>query len=237
MFQDERNRILQTYDERKSKGLSKLYHWSKPDVRVSDFSRERAASKLLFRAGISDFADLDILDVGCGSGQWLMQLMQWGANPKRLHGIDLLADRVARAKEYLPVSPISVTDGWPLPFEDGSMDLICANTVVSSIHQPQARRTLAQEMLRVCRPQGAVLIFDFHMNKPGSTDTIAVKKTEMKQLFPGCRLDVQTLILAPPVNRRVAPLSTTLAITMETLLPFLRTHAMYLIRPNRVPRG
>lgn len=231
VFQEERNRILQTYEQRKSSGISSLYHWSKADVLVSDFSRERAAAKLLLRAGKSDISEMDILDVGCGTGQWLIQLMQWGATPSKLHGIDLLADRIDVAQSYLPNSVIDVTEGWPLPFEGNRFDLICANTVISSIHEPEARAKLAGEMLRICHPQGAIMIYDFQINKPGSTDTIALKKSEVQRIFPQCVIDTQSLILAPPINRRVAPVSCTLAILMEAMLPFLRTHVMYLIRP------
>src|ERR1700730_7699465 len=43
-----------------------------------------------------------ILDVGCGRAYWLRQMIQWGAKPENLFGIDLMADRLRDAKNLCP---------------------------------------------------------------------------------------------------------------------------------------
>lgn len=43
-----------------------------------------------------------ILDVGCGRAYWLRQMIQWGARPENLFGIDLVPDRLQDARNLCP---------------------------------------------------------------------------------------------------------------------------------------
>src|ERR1700733_5232098 len=43
-----------------------------------------------------------ILDVGCGRAYWLRQMIQWGAKPENLFGVDLMSDRLQDAKKLCP---------------------------------------------------------------------------------------------------------------------------------------
>ena len=45
-----------------------------------------------------ELLDKKILDVGCGSGGVLRDFIKYGALPENLYGIDLLEDRIERAK-------------------------------------------------------------------------------------------------------------------------------------------
>lgn len=228
-FQQESCRIQKVYAQRDTIGKPSLYQWWRKDVTLSNFTYRLVVSSMLVKASWDDLSDKRILDVGCGTGGWLRTLQEWGGGPDHLHGTDLLEDRIEKAKKLSPHIDFRITSGWPIPFADQSMDLVSANTVFSSILDPEARFGLAKEMIRVVRSEGIILIYDFRISHPRNPDTIGIRKNEIHRLFHGFKVQMQTVTLAPPIQRRIAPLSSLLAHACEALLPFLRTHAVYLL--------
>src|SRR5436190_2685298 len=59
--------------------------------------------QLVWRAagGLLD-GDGHILDAGCGNGFWLRSLIGRGVVPQRLHGVDILPNRLAACRAALP---------------------------------------------------------------------------------------------------------------------------------------
>ena len=226
---DEEARLREVYARRDAAGKPGLYAWHRPDVQYALYRRRSLAAGLLRARGLEDLSGLDVLDVGCGDGGWLRTLAGWGASPERLHGLDLLADRIARAKVMSPNIDFRAAAGWPSPFPDQSMDLVSALTVFSSILDPAARLSLAADMLRVARPGGTIMVYDFRVKRPDNRDVAAVSASEIRRLFPGRPCAFRSLTLAPPLARRLAPLSPALALAAETFFPFLRTHLWSLI--------
>ena len=88
-------------------------------------------------------------------------------------------------------------------------------------------------MIRVLRPDRKVLIYDYRISDPRNPDTVGIRKSEIQRLFTGLSLQVRSLTLAPPIARRIAPVSPLLAHGLEVLFPFLRTHAVYLVGSRR----
>ena len=76
---------------------------------------------------------------------------QWGAVAANLYGIDLIAGRIAYARERLPGADLRWGDARHLPWRDGSFDLVTQFTVFSSILDTQVQAEVAAEMLRVLR--------------------------------------------------------------------------------------
>lgn len=103
-----------------------------------------------------------ILDLGCGTGQFLPRLRS--AFPTAgLIGADLSEAMLARANERFPSVPNSGqrsggllrTDAMTLPIRDGSIDVI---TCSESFHwYPDQERAL-EEMARVLTPGGRLII-------------------------------------------------------------------------------
>jgi len=228
----EEERIRSVYGERDASGKGSRYAWWKPDVLLNVYRFQKEAAECLRRAGWEDLSRLRVLDVGCGSGNWLRQLCTWGARVDNLHGVDLLPDRIERARELSPHIDLRVGSGWQLPFESASMDLVTAHTVFSSVPNGEARQQLAHEMARTLNGNGRILIFDFRVSRPGNRDTVGIGRKEIHRLFPGFQLVSRTLNLAPPLLRTIAPVSAALAVVLEALCPFLRTHAMYFLEPS-----
>ena len=69
-------------------------------------------------------ADCDVLEVGVGSGVVLAALAALGA--RRLSGVDIEADAIARAGSLLPVADLRQGDIWS-PFPNRRFDVVAAN--------------------------------------------------------------------------------------------------------------
>jgi len=190
-------------------------------------------AQLLQKIGNLDLSTVHMLDVGCGAGAWLRTFIGWGVNPKHAHGIDIIPERIVKAKGLSPAGiDFRVEDATSMPFADGSMDLVTSNTMFSSVLSPGIRSAIANEMRRVCKASGLVLVYDFRFSDPRNTDTVAIGRSELARLFPDCRLTVRSLTLAPPIARRLAPWSISLTAMLEWFAPFLRTHILAGIQPG-----
>lgn len=191
--------------------------------------RERDLLHTLKREGWTDLRDKKILEVGCGDGENLRRLLIYKAHPENLAGVDLLPDRIEAAREFAPNIAFHCGNAEELPYPDASFDLVYQVTVFTSIFDVHMQRQVANEMLRVLKPGGLILWYDFHMNNPSNPDVRGVKKKEIKALFPGCSTDLRRVTLAPPFTRLFAPYSWVLCALLEKL-PFLCTHYMGVIR-------
>jgi ubiquinone/menaquinone biosynthesis C-methylase UbiE len=107
-----------------------------------------------------DLAGARALDVGCGWGYWLRYLVDLGADPTLLSGIDLSQERIAAAHASNPAISWLHHDAAALPFPDEHFDLVIQVVVFSSIRDATERAALAAEMLRVARPGGHILFVD-----------------------------------------------------------------------------
>ncbi len=225
------SQIHSAYAQRDAQGKPDLYAWHRHEVTYIYYRVKETWVKALKSAGFKDISHLDILDVGCGSGGWIRMLMEWGATPSQLHGVDLLEDRIVKGKGLSPSDiDFRVNNGWVLPYENASMDLCAASTVFSSILDEGARKALAQEMTRVLKPNGWIMIFDYAISDPRNPDTIGIGRREILRLFRKLKLlRTYRLILAPPVLRIMPVKLLWLAHALEVLLPFLCTHRLYVL--------
>ena len=193
-------------------------------------SRQRALLNLLRRVGINSLHARRVLEVGSGRGDILIEYLGYGANSNDLVGIDLLLDHLSQARIRLPDLQLLCADGRSLPFSDKCFDVVVQYTVFTSVLSDHARRKLAAEMLRVVKPEGLIVSYDFWPNNPGNPDVRGLKFSQIRTLFPNCHYDLQRIVLAPPISRRIAPFSSLVCQALERL-PFLCTHFLVGIMP------
>lgn len=209
------------------------YTWANPGYLFNAHERERQVLRLLDREGCFPLAGKTILDVGCGTGAWLRDFVKWGANPDDLSGVELLPDRVAIARRLCaPGTHITCGSAATLPFADAQLDLVVQASVFTSIPDAGLKRQVAAEMLRVLKPDGLIVWYDFHVDNPWNADVHGVKKREIANLFSGCRVQLRRMTLAPPVSRWLAPRSW-LASHALAHVPPLCTHFLGAIRKGR----
>ena len=225
----EQERIRAVYRDWLAKEHVNAYAWHRADVMEQHAARLRVAGAMLVDTLGTDLARLRIVDVGCGSGGFLRQLISWGADPARLCGTEYQQDRLDQAR--LRTAPGVVWHLGDLDFiEPGSVDLIMANTVFSSIIAPCARAALAAAMWRCLAPGGWCMLFDFRYNNPRNAHVRKVSRAELVAWWPAAEQRYQSLVLAPPIARRLARAPRLLGELLTTLVPPLRSHFIYMAR-------
>ena len=188
--------------------------------------RQRAMLRLFRRLGWSDLSALDLLEVGCGTGSNLVELVLIGFAPRRLMGIELLAERHAMARERLPAEVTLLQgDATALAVAPASRDIVLQSTVFSSLLDDAFQQRLADTMWAAVRPGGGVLWYDFTLDNPRNRDVRGVPLARVKALFPHGRLSAQRITLAPPIARAVTRLHPGLYAWLNAL-PWLRTHLL-----------
>lgn len=220
---DEATRIRETYARHSFRWQEPQYRGWMPGNLFTAQERERVMLSLLRRHGSFPLTEKRILDVGCGAGKTLLTFLRYGAQPENLFGIDLLEHEIEAARRLAPHLHFEVADAQRLPFDDDTMDLIFAFTLFSSIQGPSIRTTVAKEMLRVLRPTGAVLVYDFWTTGGINPDNRPMRLKEIRRLFPDCEVQARRVTLAPPLARRLAP-RFWLACELLARIPLLRTH-------------
>ncbi len=229
---DEAARVAEAYARRDAGAGRTLYTLQHPGTLFIMQALERILLRMLRRAGLLPVEGRRLLEVGCGTGDWLRALIRWGCRPQDLAGIDLLPERVDAARSLCPAGlDLRPGDATALPYPDASFDLVLQSTMFTSILDDGVRRRAAAEMLRVLRPGGHVIWYDFRVNNPRNPDVRRVGAAEIRALFPGCNVRLRSVTLAPPIVRRLAGVSWLLCHVLSWF-PFLRTHYLGLLRKD-----
>jgi ubiquinone/menaquinone biosynthesis C-methylase UbiE len=246
----EAERIRQEYRRRARAIPADRYALTRPENLFQVGQRERRALAALRRADVLPLEGKAVLEVGCGSGGWLTTFEAWGVSRADLAGIDLDETRLARARRRLCAyrdeqgallaggADLRLGDAAALPWDDGSFDVVLQSTVFSSVLDAGMRRAVAAEMLRVLKPHGIVLWYDFYYNNPSNPNVRGVGRKEIAALFPRCDIRLRRVTLAPPLARRVVPRTWLGAALLEALTVF-NTHYLGVVRkaPAGLPPG
>jgi SAM-dependent methyltransferase len=205
----------------------------RPDVWQTLHERQRSLLGLLAQAGLHDLSQLRLLEVGCGAGGNLLELLRLGFAPDKLSGVELLPERLALARAVLPESlPLLVGDALDAPVQAQSLDIVFVSTVFSSLLDDAYQQRLANAMWSWLKPGGAVLWYDFTVDNPRNPDVRGVPLERLRALFPQGRLLHRRVTLAPPLARAVTRIHPGLYRWFNALPP-LRTHVLAWIAKPR----
>lgn len=219
----ELDRIKKSYEKRIDSRVIEKYSLFIPGELYMLQSRERETIKLLKSAGVASLSTKKILEIGCGRGGRLADFQRWGANSGNLHGIDLMAEFVDEAKMSYPAYEITQASAHSLPYPDEFFDIVVQSTVFTSIKDAELQQKIANEMVRVLKPSGIVLWYDFRYPNPWNPDVKPVTARRIRELFPHANLCLQSVTLLPPVARWLAKISYLLCDFLEAI-PVFRSH-------------
>lgn len=225
--ESEESRIKAAYARRH---VESRYSWFNQGQLFRVQELERDVLRVLRSNGFERLQDKQILEIGCGQGHWLREFVKWGATPSNLTGIDLISDRIDQARELCPREvQVMCGNAANLAFGNGLFDCVLQFTVFTSVLDSSVKQQMAREMLRVLKDDGLILWYDYHMDNPGNRDVRGIRKREIGELFPGCRIELRRVTLVPQLARLIAPWSWLVCYGLERLR-ILNTHYLAVIR-------
>lgn len=115
-------------------------------------------------------SDEKVLDVGCGTGT-LAVLAKQTTKDAEINGIDASPEMIARAQQKAKQKQLDVNFQLglveDLQFPDDSIDVVMNSLMFHHLPSVDLKKKALQEMLRVLKPGGRVLVVDFEPPKPG----------------------------------------------------------------------
>src|ERR1700681_993182 len=100
-----------------------------------------------------------------------------------LAGIDLMPDRLDRARHKIPQADLRLGNASELPWPAESFDLLSQSLVFTSILDAGLKHAVAKEMLRVLKPGGSIVWFDFRVSNPTNPEVKGLRRSEIRSLF------------------------------------------------------
>jgi SAM-dependent methyltransferase len=190
--------------------------------------RHREVARLLARLGWFHLDVIRVLEVGCGGGSNLLDLLRLGCVPEHLSGIELLPGSVERARRVLPAA-VHIFPGDAVALSDAipaeSQDIVYQATVFSSLLDDRFQQQMADVMWRWVRPGGGILWYDFVFSNPRNPDVRGVPVARIRRLFPHGQVRTRRITLAPPLARAATAVHPALYPVLN-VCPFLRTHVL-----------
>jgi SAM-dependent methyltransferase len=164
-----------------------------------------------------------ILEIGCGYGNVLASLLDWGAKPQDSYGVDLLPERIELARKTYPDFHFQCLNAEKLGFPSGTFDLVLFFTVYSSILDGNMRERMALEAGRVLKRGGAILWYDFRYDNPANPHVRGVTESDVRHLFPEYTVFLRSVSLLPPLARTLGKFTAS-TYPLLSRIGFLRTH-------------
>jgi ubiquinone/menaquinone biosynthesis C-methylase UbiE len=199
-----------------------------PEVLFQHFAIQRAIIEALRDTHLMP-ATARVLDVGCGDGSSLVNLLPLRFSASNLHGVDVLRERIEAAKMRLNGFAFEQADATALRFADQSFDLVMAHSLFSLL-DPETSEKIAVEMARVTARGGYILDFDWRYARPGSGFR-PIRAKELAAMFPRTTLVSRRRgAIVPPIGRPLSRFAPWAYFAAGGLMPFLRGGEVTVLR-------
>jgi len=168
-----------------------------------------------------------ILDVGCASGYGLTPFLLAGFSPEQLHGVDLFGERISQGKAAFPNMNLHQGDATDMNYPSESFDLSMEQFCFCHILSDSTRAKIAQEMLRVTKAGGYILVMDWCVGCRKKQYN-GVSKGKIKRLFHvGDKTEIVKrwpVQLAPPIGRTLSLYAPSFYPIIKKLFPLVLSH-------------
>lgn len=156
--------------------------------------------------------EIDALDIGCGHGLIHPYLLKQNNIKLKLSGVDVASSVIDVARVKNKDVSYQAYDGVTLPYADNKFDIVFAIGVMHHV-PPQQWVAFLQEIKRVVKPKGHVLIFEHNpvnpltlkvvKNCPIDKDAVLIRSKVMEKLMQQAGLKVikRKFILFTPFDK------------------------------------
>lgn len=149
---------IEVLDSKKGYNLA-APKYDKNNAYLNSFEKEE-----LWRM-IGDVDNLDILDVGAGTGRVTVRLAHEGAHVTALDVSEEMLEVLIKKSHKIKTI---VGDAEKLPCEDDSFDMIISTFVIVHLADP---KRFFDEVYRVLRPDGVLIVTNINQKRPPEVET------------------------------------------------------------------
>jgi SAM-dependent methyltransferase len=185
----------------------------------------------------ADPARAKVLDIGCGDGASLFPLLRLGFDPSNLHGVDIRAEQIALAQARYPGLHFQCMDASSLKFPDATFDIVQESMIFLQMTDQELDKQVAQQMIRVTKPNGYLLLSDWRYGKPGTSEFEPMNQVRIARLFKvGSQTSIRKVLpgaLVPPVGRFLSKNLPSMYFAASSLIPFLVGQKVTVLQKNR----
>jgi SAM-dependent methyltransferase len=219
-------RIRERYKRRATDEIEARYGPLQPAGYMASQEKQRAFIRWVTKCGIAPLDEKRLFEVGCGTGNDLLEFIQLGFSPSNLSAYELVEERLGIARERLPTAlTLHQGDASQAELDGASFDVVYQSTVFTSILDDALQERLAAKMWSLVREGGGVLWCDFVYDNPRNPDVRGVPLSRVRELFRDGAMRSWRIALAPPISRKLTRLHPSLY-TAANVFPFLRTHVL-----------
>lgn len=186
----------------------------------------------LLKSNYGDLSAVRMLDIGAGPLLWLEEFSRMGIASENCYGADLLLWRLQEGRQAGRSAAAVACSADRLPFTDSSFDLVTQFTMMTSILDKPLKEDIAKEIVRVLKPGGFCLWYDFRLSNPQNRNARGIGRKEICQLFESFDIEMESTTLLPQLARKLIGPTVPL-LKFFYRLPILRTHYLALIGPKR----
>ncbi len=214
--------IYKRYHSRKKKDRNDLLRNPEVLFQVLAFDRSIISA---FSSIQLDPKTAKILDVGCGEGASIINLLRLGFLPSNLYGIDILRDKIKQAKIKFPNINWIHGDASSMQFEDNFFDCVMESTIFLQMTDDELSDKVAKEMIRVTKKGGYILLIDWRYSHPFNKEYKGLSKKRIINLFNvGSKTSILRTYkgaLIPLVGRFISKNIPGIYFLLQSLFPFL----------------
>ena len=147
----------------------RLIHWARVyDLGYGLFGRRRNRLRAMLADDLELRSGDRVLDVGCGPGRFALDLAERVAPTGSVAGIDAAAEMINRASSQArkrgAAASFQVAFAQNLPFPNATFDAVACTLALHHVAEDD-QSTAVEEMYRVLKPTGRLLIAEFHQGQ------------------------------------------------------------------------
>jgi ubiquinone/menaquinone biosynthesis C-methylase UbiE len=194
-----------------------------PEVTFQRFAFDASIISALRSMKIKSYS-IKILDVGCGSGGSFFNFLRLGFDPHMMYGLDILPNRIDEGRQKFPNINFTCGDASNIKFPDNTFDLVFEVGMFIQLTSDEISEKIAQEMLRVVKPEGYIMLVDWRYSKPGVFDYKGLSKGRIADIFKINKesklCGVYNGALVPPIGRFLSKKLPSTYFLVQSIFPF-----------------
>ena len=226
--------VYKKYYSKKGKDRNNLLR--NPEVLFQTLAFDRSVISALSSLNV-DPVCAKVLDVGCGGGGSFINLLKCGFLPENFTGIDILEERILKAKRQFSNVNFVLGDASKMQFQDETFDIVTESTMFTQLTDDSLAHSITGEMVRVTKTGGYILLVDWRYSKPWDKKHYkGLSIGRIKELFDvGSKASIFKIYrgaLVPPVGRFISKNIPSIYFVLQSVFPFLVGQMVTVLRKN-----